>query len=329
MNAKKKITQVDLARLLGFDRSSVSLALSHSDRISNETRRKVLEAARKYNYRPNMAARQLRSAKSNLLGLVIPDTFQALSEPVVVRTIQALASKAARQGMIFAIFSPAAFAEPEITGAAMHLPDGLFVWGDMASDTLNSRIPDGHPVLVLDPNHLSYSKSALASVKPDNAGGAAAMVRHLLDCGAKRLLFVMVLEDHLGHAERWKGGREEWLRHKPGRSVSCTTLAQVTDQTLREFVAKPGGAIFCSSDGGAIELWRRLKEMGVMMPGDVKLAGFDDTPAARLIGLTSAVFDCERLAEAALTQMLKMVAGKKTSGASPLVPVSIHQGTTT
>ena len=160
MNAKKNITQVDLARLLGFDRSSVSLALSHSDRISNETRRKVLEAARKYNYRPNMAARQLRSAKSNLLGLVIPDTFQALSEPVVVRTIQALASKAALQGMIFAIFSPAAFAEPESTGVALHLPDGLFVWGDMASDTLSGRIPDGHPVLVLDPNHPSYSKSA-------------------------------------------------------------------------------------------------------------------------------------------------------------------------
>ena len=152
--------------------------------LSAETRKLVLAAARKYHYRPNLAAQQLRSAKSNSLGLVIPDTFQALSEPVVVRTIQALASFAAKQGMIFTVLSTAAFTEP---GARMHLPDGIFVWGDVAADTLKGRLPKGHPMLVLDPNHPSYARDATPSIGPDNAGGAAALVRHLLARGAKQV----------------------------------------------------------------------------------------------------------------------------------------------
>ena len=327
MKAPRKITtQVDLARILGVDRSSVSLALSQSDKISAETRKLVLAAARKYHYRPNLAAQQLRSAKSNSLGLVIPDTFQALSEPVVVRTIQALASFAAKQGMIFTVLSTAAFTEP---GARMHLPDGIFVWGDVAADTLKGRLPKGHPMLVLDPNHPSYARDATPSIGPDNAGGAAALVRHLLARGVQRLLFVIGLENHLGHAERWNGAQAEWLLHQPTRSLAYARLVHVTDEALRKFSSAPDGAILCSSDGGAIEIWRRLKDLGIAMPGDVRLAGFDNTPAAQLIGLTSAVFDCERLAENALLLMLKLVADEESDSSNVLIPVTVHEGKTT
>ena len=324
------MTQVQLARKLGLDRSSVSLALSNSDKIPAETRRLVLEAAQKYNYRPNLAARQLRLAKSSTLGLVLPDTFQSLSEPVVVKTIQALAKQAARKEMTFSIYSFASLLEGEDAGALMPLPDGLFLWGEVPAGTWKGRLPDGYPVLVLDPNHLSYAQDPTPSVRPDNAGGAAAMVRHLSERGAKRLLFVMGSEEHLGHVARWKGAHAEWVRRMPRASITCLPLAKVTDAVLREFSASPDGAIFCSSDQCGFAIWRRLHEMGIAMPADVKLAGFDNSPTAQLIELTSAVFDCERLAHSALDLMLKMIAGKMAAGSDhPLIPVTIQKGCTT
>ena len=61
----------------------------------------------------------------------------------------------------------------------------------------------------------------------------------------------------------------------------------------------------------------------------VRLAGFDNTPAAQLIGLTSAVFDCERLAENALLLMLKLVADEASDSSKVLIPVTVHKGKTT
>ncbi len=329
MKAKKQITQIDLAQILGLDRSSVSLALRNSDKISEATRKLVLETARKHHYRPNIAAQQLRSSKTNSLGLVIPDTFQTLSEPVVVRTIQALAGQVANHGMALTIFSTAVFFAREPLQARIQLPDGLFVWGNVAADTLHGRIPDGHPVLVLDPTHPSYATDQALCVRPDNADGAAAMVRHLLARGSKRLLFVIDSEEHLGLLERWKGAKSEWLRQMPQSSISYARHQQLTDLTLRKFASVPDGAIFCSSDGGAIDVWRRLKDLGIAMPDDVKLAGFDNTPTAQLIGLTSAVFECEHLAESALSIMLQLVAGHAVAGDIPRSPITVHIGTTT
>ena len=97
--AGKRVTIADLARVLGMDKSSVSLALRDSPRVAPATRARVRAAADEHNYSPNWAAKQLAGTPGHAIGLVMPSTFDCLVHPPVVHTTQTLAKLAARRGL--------------------------------------------------------------------------------------------------------------------------------------------------------------------------------------------------------------------------------------
>jgi DNA-binding LacI/PurR family transcriptional regulator len=94
---QKRVTIADLAKILGIDKSSISLALRDSPKMSLATRARVQRAAREHNYTPNWAAKQLAGATGHAVGLVMPSAFACLSFPPVVHTIQALARLSAER----------------------------------------------------------------------------------------------------------------------------------------------------------------------------------------------------------------------------------------
>ena len=96
---KKRVTIADLARVLGMDKSSVSLALRDSPRVSEATRVRVRRAANEQNYSPNWAAKQLAGSSERAIGLVMPNTFECLVNPPVASTTQALARLTAPRGL--------------------------------------------------------------------------------------------------------------------------------------------------------------------------------------------------------------------------------------
>jgi DNA-binding LacI/PurR family transcriptional regulator len=134
---KKRVTIADLARMLGMDKSSVSLALRDSPRVSEATRARVRRAANEHNYSPNWAAKQLAGSSERAIGLVMPSTFECLVHPPVVSTTQALARRTAPRGLTLNLI-----ASEQLTGGTEDptLPlhaDGLLVWGDVpAASTL-------------------------------------------------------------------------------------------------------------------------------------------------------------------------------------------------
>ena len=81
MKSQERVTLKKMAEILELDVSSISLALRNSPKISLQTRRQVQDLANQYNYSPNLAARQLRSATPQLIGLVLPSMTNALSNP--------------------------------------------------------------------------------------------------------------------------------------------------------------------------------------------------------------------------------------------------------
>src|SRR5690349_16028052 len=102
---RRRVTIADLAAMLGLDKSSVSLALRGSSKIGASTRARVLEAARKAGYRPNLAARQLSSGTPLVVALVLPGAFAALANEVVVAAVQAMAMRASEMGLVFGVVS--------------------------------------------------------------------------------------------------------------------------------------------------------------------------------------------------------------------------------
>ena len=323
----KRVTIADLARLLGMDKSSVSLALRDSPRVAEATRARVRAAANEHNYSPNWAAKQLAGATSHAIGLVMPSTFDCLVHPPVVHTTQALAKLAAARDLTLNLIASEQLEEIEAI-RPLHA-DGLLVWGDVpSSDTLRFSAAYSRPSIVLDPHHPSYARYPGNTLRIQNRAGASTIVRHLAERGAKHLTFVQVVADHLGHVERWRGTRQTWAEHATPSTLEKVALDDLTNNHLKRIADRKGAAIFCSNDRGAMQLWHRLRELGISVPGDVKLAGFDGDEYGALVGLTTALFDSEALAEKAFNAILGLIDNSASEIVNPSVPVILRKGST-
>ena len=330
------LTLSDLAKQLRLNKSSVSLALRDSPRISPETRARVRAAASRLGYRPNLAARQLASTTPQVVALVLSPTFAALTTSAAVTTIQSLARQASAAGVIFTVMP----SDDLVRAARGELPfsvqpDALLVWGDVPAHVADAIALLNRPFLVLDPNDPSYANYPGPTIGVDNAGGAAQITQHLLEQGVTRLLFVLERSEHLGHQQRWLGARQAWLRRRSLEQLSFCTLAELTDPQLRAFAQRPHGAVFCSNDAGAMRLWHRLLRLHIPVPEILLLAGFDEEPSGRLIELTTAVFDGQALAQNAFTLILAAAAptagppGAASARPPRLIPVQLRIGRTT
>ena len=326
---RKRVTITDLARLLGMDKSSISLALRDSPRVAEATRERVRKAATEHNYTPNWAAKQLAGSTGHAIGLVMPSTFDCLVHPPVVNTTQALAQRAAPLGLTLNLIAAEQLVEGREDPLRPLHADGLLVWGDVpAAATQRFSATYSRPSIVLDPHHTSYAKYRGNAIRIQNKAGASEVVQHLIERGSMHLTFVQVVADHLGHDERWRGTRQTWLEHANANALEHVALDDVTDGHLKRIASRKGAAIFCSNDRGAMRLWHRLHELGISVPADVKLAGFDGDEYGSLVGLTTALFDSEALAETAFEAILSLVSGSVTEIGNVSVPVKLRSGTT-
>jgi DNA-binding LacI/PurR family transcriptional regulator len=325
---RSRVTITDLAALLGMDKSSVSLALRDSHKISVATRARVREAAAKHNYIPNWAAKRLSGTSGHSVGLVMPSAFGCLTDPPVVRAAQALARLAANRRLTLNLMANEQLAQSNGENSLPLHADGLLVWGDVpAAAALRFSSAYGRPSIVLDPHHASYANYQGNAIAIDNQGGASSLVTHLHEQGSKSLTFVQAAEQHLGHQARWRGTKETWQELAGASSVNKITVRELTDTTLRRLADLGDAAIFCSNDQIALQVWHHLRRLGISPPADVKLAGFDGNEYGELVGLTTAVFDSEALAETAFRRLIALLANQ-TQRVADVIPVAVRAGTT-
>lgn len=325
----KRVTIADLARLLGMDKSSVSLALRDSPRVAPATRAKVQRLAREHNYTPNWAAKQLAGSLGHAIGMVMPSAFACLHHPNVARTVQALARLAATRGLtVNLIAHEELVATREEPLMPLHA-DGLLVWGDVpAASTTWFSEAYSRPAIVLDPHHPSYARYTGDTIRIRNKEGASAIASHLFDRGARRLCFVRVVDEHLSHDQRWEGTRESWLERAPAASLHEVHARELSDDTLKELADRGDAAIFCSNDMGAMQVWHRLRLLGISVPDHVRLAGFDGDEYGALIGLTTALFDSAAMADKAFSSLLGLLKKNKKSIGDESIPITMRIGTT-
>ncbi|MCX7935097.1 MAG: substrate-binding domain-containing protein, partial [Planctomycetota bacterium] len=253
----------------------------------------------------------------------------SLAEPVVVATLQHLAREVTAAGLVMSMMAvSAAPAADKLPALTAHM-DGLLVWGDVPAGQIKQYAMPGCPVVVVDPNDPTYMGFNVPAVRIDNAGGATAMVEHLVARGAERLFFVKMSDRHLGHEERWNAAREAWTRHRPVVHASCCAPHEVSDADLQALARQGQAAIFCSHDAVAFDLWLRLSRLGIRVPEEVRLAGFDGTPLAARIGLTTAAPDCEALARAAVKSLMALMTASADEVSTTAVAVHLRPGVTT
>lgn len=308
------VTLADVARLAGVSKVTVSKTLNNSGRISQETRERVLKAARDLGYTVNYAARSLRGGRTNLLGMVVPE----LVSPYFTDVARAAAEAATAQGLDLGVFTTSRDQKREQERIGMlqgGLADGLLIVvpSDSAS-FLSSLEKSKIPVVLI--NHFG-ARTHLPTVCADNYHGARAAVEHLLAHGHQRIGFVTGARESTQAQERLRAYRDTLGARGP---LDENLIREGNFTQRRGFEAgqellalpEPPTAIFAASDATAFGVMDAIKDRGLRIPDDVSLVGFDDVLAASQTHptLTTVSHPITEMNETAVRLICEMLDGK-------------------
>lgn len=326
---EKPVTISDVAKLAGVSVPTVSRVLTGAAKVSEERRRRVLDAITTLGYRPSAAAQTLASRRSNVIGIVTGNT----SRYGYAEAIRGVEEAARSAGFLSFIVVVETADDTDVTAA---------------TDAVLRQSPAGVVVLKFDPPGVA----ALAALQPhipvvalsgvpesgvpqavlDESHAAAALTRHLLALGHRTVHHVRVppsgKED--GRTSGWRHALVEAGIDVPAiRDVSWDPRSAY--EVGRVLADEPDvTAVLCGNDETAMGLIRGLHDAGKRVPHDVSVAGFDDHPLAAMFvpSLTTARQDFAELGRHGMAQLDALL-----TGAAPLAletvdpPVLIREST--
>lgn len=273
-------SMADVARLAGVSSQTVSRVSNGYAGVNEETREQVLAAMKELGYRPNSAARALKRGEFRTIGVI---TFN-LSTTGNMRTLEAIATSAAQEGYAVTLLPVAVPTQDEVRGAFSRLGE-LAVDAVIAImevhllDAATISLPPHVQVVVAD----SDAGDRYAVVDTDQAGGARAAVRHLLDLGHSTVWHLAGPEESFAAQRRtdaWHAALTEAGRVPPPLVRGDWSAESGYRAGLRLADERDCTAVFAANDQMALGLLRALHERGRKIPDDVSVIGFDDIPEA-------------------------------------------------
>jgi LacI family transcriptional regulator len=278
----------DVARAAGVSSATAARALAGYGYASTDTRERVRRAADRLGYRPNAVARSLVSGSTMTLGLVVGD----IENPFFAAAARGIADVAEARGYTLLL----ANSDEDITRERAAVDalrsrqvDGLVVVpssGEEAAGHLGAVARGGVPLVLLDRN---VPGLATDFVMVDNAAGAARAVRHLLELGHRRIGMVMDSPGIASSAERRAGYRRALHRAGVAADDGLVSIGDSTQEGARAAAIallsrrdRPT-AVFTANNFMTAGTMRAVRALGLRIPADLALVGFDDLDWTTLV----------------------------------------------
>jgi LacI family transcriptional regulator len=312
----RAVTIYDVAREAGVAPSTVSRAFSRPGRVSSETAERVRTVAERLGYRTNPLARALSTAHTNLVACVISD----IANPFYSEIVRGAQDAAATAGYTLLLADTRESDRVERTALERALPivDGVVLASSRMSDSAIRMMSKQKPVVVLN-----RAVADVPCVVTDNPRGARRAAEHLGEKGHDHITYVAGPEASWADGMRWRSLREAALelgltvrRIGPFRPDVAGGV-QAAEQLRRE----PTSAVIAYNDQLAIGLLRGLDGMGVRVPRDVSVIGFDNIFAADLVSprLTTVAAPLHTEGVTATQHLLAMIEGARPRTVQPVV----------
>lgn len=303
---RASVTLEDVARAAGVSRATASRALNGSDPVSTPARERVRAVAGRMGYAPDLLARALQAGTgTRLLVAVAGPRPDVLDDPYVGRVLSAASAAGDRVGMGVSLqWLPLEGAAALHGIAADRSVHGLVLVN--VTQPLLAEMPAALRGRVVS---IGLGSADVPSVDIDNAGGTAVVVRHLISTGRRRIAMITGprwlpcswrMVDAYSAAVQSAGMPVRIVpggfAGSDGRSGALHALQRWPDTD----------AIFAVCDAAALGAIVALRELGVRVPGDVAVAGFDDLPVAEWSdpALTTATHPVRAIATAAAVAVL-------------------------
>lgn len=312
--SNKPVTSYDVAKLAGVSQSAVSRAFSPNASVSKRVRDRVFEAARQLNYVPNQAARSLIQGQSDIIGVMLSD-HMVLNFPNLILTISQTLEERNKRLLLFAN-EPEANVEAQMMTALSYQLDGLICAHSLPERVAALAEARRLPVVLLNRQTDFPDNPGIMSVRCDQFGSGMRLGRHLLEMDVRRVLVITGPKDWPVSTERAEGLREV-LGQDHSRSLtfvegdySYESGWAAIETTVRHGQAVPFDAIVGINDPMAMGAMDCLRStFSVAVPETIKVAGFDDAPAAKRVtyGLTSMRQPLEEM----ITTAVELVSGDR------------------
>lgn len=274
----------DVAKLAGVAVSTASYALNGSNKVSEETRKKVVDAARKLEYRPNGIARDLKLSRTNTIGLMLSD----LSGPFYSELIKGVQDVTVTHGYdLIAVSSIGGRGSTAAKFLREKRADGVIILAhNIENSIILSAARKDMPVVVLDRN---LTADHVINILVDNEGGAYKAVSYLLSLGYRKVFYIAGPKASSDNMKRFQGYKKALEDHGIEFLPNWLYQGDFT-RTSGYYAAKSmimqsnlPDAIFAANDEMAIGVIDAFKEASIRVGEDIGLVGFDDIQLAEYI----------------------------------------------
>ncbi len=318
----RQVSIQDIAQAAGVSHTTVSRALRHSPLISAEVREQIQKLAGEMGYIPNAVAQSLRGQRTGTIGLVVT----TIADPFVGRVVRGVEEIAQRENL--SLFLSISNNDPDREMAVIETfhrrrVDGIIVAAARLTEQHEKRLGNIQVPTVLINHQAEARLEHLHSVSVDDASGACTAVEYLLEQGHRAI-------GYLGTGSRPRSNRvrlasyratlaaagviapEDWVRIAPMEHHDHSEDVTDGQRLLPALVAAGVTAVFCYNDSLAVGALLACRALGIAVPEQLSIVGFDDIDLAQLVNppLTSIHQPRLRLGQFAMEMLLDLLSGR-------------------
>lgn len=313
-------TITDVANRSGVSIKTVSRVINQEPGVHPETRDHVLKVVAELKYRPKLSARSLAGARSFLIGLLYYDPSAAF-----VGDVQQGATLCCREAGYHLVVESLHNDAPDLAQQVSRMvsalqPDGMILTPPLCDNpAVLKALKENHtPCILMSP---ARDVKGMASVRMDDTQASEEITNLLIGLGHERIAFVQGPPDQVASRRRYQGYLQAMKSHgiavepdwvSPGDFVFASGVEAANK--LLSLPVRPT-AVFAGNDDMALGVLVAAQRRGLAVPGDLSIAGFDDSPAARLVWppLTTVRQPKTEMARVAVEMLLAVNRGDNTA----------------
>ena len=294
-------TSKDVAELAGVSSATVSRTLHDSPLVTDETKQRVLEAIRKTGYRPNLSARSLRTRRTGIIGVVVPD----LLDPFYPELVRALNSELAAADLRMILWdSHGASDQVAVEALEQAQVDGLIVATATSASAVLHRTAN-HRAAIVNIDRV-IQNGGCDQIESDNESGARTVAQYFATWGRSVVGLI-------GGPDYASTSRSRMTAFQK-QAIECDLQldrANIVNgnlsrdggfaalQTMMRGPSRPA-AVFCVNDYSAFGALAAAQSLGIRVPDDLWIVGYDDVDMATYFNLTTVHQQVREMAKGAL-----------------------------
>ncbi|NDJ23618.1 substrate-binding domain-containing protein [Nostoc sp. B(2019)] len=337
--SKRRVSIEDIARRAGVSHSTVSRALRDNPLISPKVREEIKQLAREMSYVPNAIAQSLLSSRTNTIGVVVT----SIADPFFAEVVEGIEQVARSAGLSVVLSTSHRDLEQEIAAIDnfhRRRVDGILVADSRISKQHTKQLTQIAVPTVLINSQAEDQSEIFYSVAIDDRLGAKLAVEHLVSLGHTSIGYLGVGDRSRSNQQRLEGYRialaeaglpqiDDWVAINDEDNTRTSDVGTGQKMLSKLFTAGVT-AIFCYNDMVAVGALLACQELGISVPRDLSLVGFDGIALSRFVTppLTTVSQPMLEIGCSAMQMLLDLVQGKSVENLV-LSPFLVTRGSST